>query len=198
MQVLLQLIYGGVTPRRQLSLHLACGRGYHKPTAFDMNSSKYRRVFTHLVLNARSDREAVQGVLYMAWFLVHAIAILGSFYFRQLFFQHPYFVLAAWKLIWFLILSWYTCARPFPIWTCRIPFSGLIAKLEMVHRRGVSRHGGTIGNRGRVSHFLPRILSLWPLSPRLLCPLVMQGLSRTSPSKQPASNSIVGSISLFC
>lgn len=144
--MLLQLIYEGVTPRWQLSLHLARGRGSHKPIAFYMTSSEYRIMFTHLVLNARSAREAAQGVLSMAWFLVHAIALHNSFYFCPLFFLQPCFVLATWKLIWFLILAWSACALPFPIWTCRIPFPGLLVNLEMVRRHGVSRHGGTIGN----------------------------------------------------
>ena len=98
--------------------------------------------------------------LSMAQPLVYAIALLGSFHVRLLFFPHPCFVMATWNLIWYMVSAWFTFSRPYPIWSCLISFLGLSVSLNMVRNRGVSRRGGTTGNRGRASQSAPQNIVL--------------------------------------
>ena len=108
----------------------------------------------------------MQVDLSMARLLVYAIALLRSFHVRLLFFPHSYFVLAAWKLIWYMVSAWFAYSRPYPIWSCLIPFPGLSVSSKMVQRRGVSCRGGTTGNRGGASQSAPQnIVPLASASP---------------------------------
>lgn len=81
----------------------------------------------------------------------------------------PYFVQVVWKHAWVLSIAWFVCAQSFPLQLCHFPLLGCSDNSKMPRRRGISRHGGNTGNRGRASHSAPQnvipIASTSPSSP---------------------------------
>lgn len=122
---------------------------------------------TQIVFNARLVREFRLDVLFMAWCLVHAIA-LGSFHLRLILFPHPCFIQVVQKHAWVLSIA-FICAQSFPVQLYHFPLLGCSDNSKMPRRRGVSHHGGNNGNRGRASRSAPQnvipIASSSPSSP---------------------------------
>jgi len=130
-----------------------------------MNVLWYRQLVKHLASDALPVRDPAQIVLIMAQFLVLVIILIGSFHIRLPLFLHPCFALASWGLLWRLFFTWLTHPWPYSVRSCLIPFSGLSIFLKMVHRRGVSRCGGTSGNRGHSQLVPHNIIPLASASP---------------------------------
>lgn len=166
MRVTSWIIQNGITPRRQLSEHLALWRWSHQPIAYELNIKGYSIMFRHSALNLHPARELAQVDLTTNLPLVYAIAFISFFHIHLLIFPHSCFIPAAWKLIWYMVLVWLVYSRLFLIWSCLISLPSLSANLNMVRRQGVSRRGRTTRNRGWASQFAPQnIVPLASVSP---------------------------------